>query len=76
MRWRRRERMHRYSDNSHLVIPAERSARERGPETLNRHGRTCVGHPRLASCEERKVVDARVKPGQDESEISCVCYFD
>ena len=32
-----------------------------------RHGRACPGHPRLVLWQVRKDVDARDKPGHDES---------
>jgi hypothetical protein len=33
--------------------------------TLNRHGRACPGHPRLAFLAGKKDVDARDKRGHD-----------
>ena len=40
--------------------------------TLNRHGRACPGHPRLALLKGCKDVDARDERGHDEG----VCFFE
>jgi hypothetical protein len=37
------------------------------PQKPVRHGRACPGHPRLASCKDKKGVDARHKAGHDEN---------
>jgi len=35
-------------------------------EAIDRHGRACPGHPRLAELQRHEDVDARHKAGHDE----------
>jgi len=35
-------------------------------EAIDRHGRACPGHPRLAELQHREDMDARHKAGHDE----------